>query len=209
MSNPTATGYRASGNYASGYRASGNYASGYRASGYRASGDYASGDYASGHYASGHYASGDYASGHYAAAERATGFFATESPKPSFFDVEVDDMTWDEADRIVPHIDLPLTEWIPTADMTDEEKAENPSHTTTGGYLRTNTYHDAWAKWWGSADDYDKQQFLDLPHFDAAKFQIITGIDVAEKVEYITIGDRKYRKDEVEAALADLRSEAR
>ena len=179
MSNPTATGYRASGHHASG-----NYASGYRAS-------------------------GDYASGHYAAAERATGFFATESPKPSFFDVEVDDMTWDAAERIVPRIALPLTEWIPTADMTDEEKAENPSHTTTGGYLRTNTYHDAWAKWWGAASDSDKQRFIGLPHFDAAKFQIITGIDVAEKVEYITIGDRKYRIDEVEAALADVRSEER
>ena len=169
----------------------------------------ATGNFASGHYASGYFASGDFASGDFAMAERATGFFATVSPKPSFFDVEVD-MTWEEAQALVPYIDLPLTaEWVPTEDMTDEEKAENPLHTTTGGYLRTNTYHDAWAKWWAQASDEDKQQFLDLPHFDAAKFALITGIDVEASVEYITIGDRKYRIDEVEAALADLRSEAR
>ena len=67
--------------------------------------------------------------------------------------------------------------------MTEKEKAENPSHKTTGGYLKTITYREAWAVWKRKCTPENWQKVLALPNFDAAIFEEITGIKVEDNSE--------------------------
>lgn len=60
--------------------------------------------------------------------------------------------------------------------MTAAEKAENPSHKTTGGYLRTNDMREEWRKAYESASEDNIQAVRNLPGFDANIFEQITGL---------------------------------
>ena len=62
--------------------------------------------------------------------------------------------------------------------MTAEEKKAFPSHATTGGYVKTLEYKDAWSVFWRNTPESNKKKILALPNFDAAIFKEITGIDV-------------------------------
>jgi hypothetical protein len=76
---------------------------------------------------------------------------------------------------------LSSVKWIPQVDMTDEEKAEHPEHTTTGGYLKKLSLEEraeAAQKWWDSLDLSRKVIIKKLPNFDPVKFKQITGIEV-------------------------------
>lgn len=55
-----------------------------------------------------------------------------------------------------------------------------------GGYLKTLDFKEACQIWWNENPD-RHQDFLKLPHFNAAIFKEITGIDVEEKVEEMTV----------------------
>ena len=68
-----------------------------------------------------------------------------------------------------------LTEWIW---YTSEEKEADPEKERTGGFLKENTYEEAWAKWWEEMDDENKQIIQSIPNFDPAIFKDITGIEV-------------------------------
>ena len=185
----------------------GSWSTGNRSTGNGSTGSWSTGNGSTGYRSTGHFSTGNRSTGHYSSSDFSTGHFSTETPRPSFFDVEVD-MSWDEASALVPVIDLRLTEWVKTEDMTEAECEANPSHVTTGGYLKVRPYHEAWAIAWAEASPETRQQFFDLPHFDAEKFLAITGIDVlAPAIEYITIGDRRYPLAEVEAALSGIKSE--
>ena len=82
-----------------------------------------------------------------------------------------------------------LTEWVLSEDMTQAEKEDNPSYKTTGGYLRVYGYKEAWRKAWDSATDEDKELLFELPNFDADVFKEISGIDVNEKTEELTVAE--------------------
>ena len=158
------------GSYNSGSYNSGSCNSGHRNSGHRNSGPCNSGDYNSGHRNSGNYNSGDFNSG----------FFCTGTPNPMFFD-QPTGLTWDQAQEVIPYIDMPVgTEWVPSANMTDDEMAANPNHTTIGGYLKVHdlTIQKAFPIAWAKMDQATKDRFLNLPNFDAAKFFACTGVDV-------------------------------
>lgn len=43
-------------------------------------------------------------------------------------------------------IHFDLTVWVPAEEMTEEEKEQNPSYKTTGGYLKTYGYEEAWKR---------------------------------------------------------------
>ena len=108
------------------------------------------------------------------------GFFCTETPAPMFFDLPTT-LTWDEALMRIPRIELPEPAiWIPSEDMTAEEKMARPLHATTRGYLKvlssklTDVFPAAWAK----LSLEERQRWLDLPNFNAEKFLQITGVDV-------------------------------
>ena len=73
--------------------------------------------------------------------------------------------------------------WIESGMMTDEEKAENPTHKTTGGYIKKLSYKDAWAVFWRKTSDENKKKVLALPNFDASIFEEITGIRIDDHSE--------------------------
>ena len=68
-----------------------------------------------------------------------------------------------------------LTEWIY---YTNEEKAADPEKERVGGYLKVNTYEEAWAKWWDELDEKNRQIIQEIPNFDPAIFKDITGIEI-------------------------------
>lgn len=173
------SGDRNSGDRNSGSRNSGHYNSGYCNSGYYNSGDYNSGHYNSGSRNSGNHNSGSRNSGDYNSGSRNSGFFNTNEPKLRLFNRECE-YTYSEFYQKFGScsLNLALTEWVLSADMTDAEKEAHPSHETTGGYLKTFTYKEAWSNAWKNADDEQKRWFLSLPNFDADIFFQITGIRV-------------------------------
>ena len=89
--------------------------------------------------------------------------------------------------------------------MTQEEKKKNPSYKTTGGYLKTLEYKEAWAVFWRKTSEENRQKFLNLPNFDAEIFREITGIDVEDdgkKSELLK------KADELIAKAEELKKEA-
>jgi len=122
------------------------------------------------------------------------------------FNVQVTKEAFDEIEENLPKIKIPLTHWVDKKDMTDEEKIKVNGWDTMGGYLKTLSYKDAWAKAWDKMSQADKNKILTIPHFDAEIFKEITGIYVESKKETIKIGNNTYNKDEVEEALKDVKS---
>ena len=94
------------------------------------------------------------------------------------------DMTYSEFcekfDVVYP--DLKVCDWIYDKDMTDTEKKEKEGWSEMGGYLKTLSYKEAWAEYWGRATKEDKDFFLNLPNFDAKMFEEITGINVNQSL---------------------------
>ena len=68
--------------------------------------------------------------------------------------------------------------WIYSQDMTDEEKATHPEHTTTGGYLKTVSFKEACKIMWNKLTDKEKAEVVKIPNFDSKIFEEITGIKV-------------------------------
>jgi hypothetical protein len=181
------SGDRNSGNWNSGDRNSGNWNSGdsnsgYRNSGYRNSGDSNSGNWNSGDRNSGNWNSGDRNSGDSNSGYRNSGAFCLdENPKLVLFDkltdISVRDWENSEVVRTMNNL-LETTIWVYPSSMTGEEKKAHPKYETTDGYLKTKTMHEAWKDMWGNLNEKQRKLFTDLPHFDAVKFEKITGIKV-------------------------------
>ena len=68
-----------------------------------------------------------------------------------------------------------LTEWIC---YTEEEKAADKAKEFIGGYLKKYSYKEACERWWSVLSDEAKATIQQIPNFDAAKFEEITGIKV-------------------------------
>ena len=159
--------------------------SGHYNSGECNSGHYNSGWYNSGHWNSGRYNSGNCNSGDWNVTDGNSGCFCTETHTIKFFDKDsnwtLEDWRMSEAYRLLRDAPLSLVKWIPEVDMTDEEKAEHPEHTTTGGYLKELSIEEraeAAQKWWDSLSADGKQVIKSIPNFDPVKFKQITGIEV-------------------------------
>ena len=154
----------------SGYRNSGNWNSGDCNSGDWNSGNCNSGDCNSGNWNSGDWNSGDWNSGNYN-----SGIFCTSiDPKILMFDKIscFTYRTWRESRAChVMRRYKPFC-WIPKDNMTDEEKSIYPEHKTTGGFLRKNNIQD----WWDSLEPDDRECVINLPGFNAGKFEQCTGI---------------------------------
>ena len=160
-----------SGHWNSGHRNSGHWNSGHRNSGHSNSGHSNSGHRNSGHWNSGHWNSGDSNSG----------LFCTNTPNVRLFN-RYSKVPWSD-----PRIQAVLgrgpdtTEWVYFSEMTAEEKEKHPKAETTGGYLKKLEYKAAWQKYWGNASEQVKNDFQNLPFFNAEIFHEITGIKVAVK----------------------------
>ena len=109
-----------------------------------------------------------------------TGCFMTEEPKISLFNKPSDwsYMDWwnSEARRLLNQIPKNVVEWIYSEDMTDEEKAENPTYETTGGYLKVLDESECGQIWWDSLTDIQKGIIRAIPNYDKEIFEQITGI---------------------------------
>jgi hypothetical protein len=172
---------------------SGNWNSGHWNSGHWNSGDRNSGHWNSGDCNTGDYNSGDCNTGNWNSGDCNTGFFNTDEPTVRMFNKDTG-LKRDEI--IVPGwCCLNPAEWVPSGEMTEQEKQKHPSHSTVGGYLKTYGYKEVWRKAWDSVSIEERKKILDLPNFDADIFLEITGIDVqkelSDKVEITCEGTAK------------------
>lgn len=60
--------------------------------------------------------------------------------------------------------------WIYSPNMTDEEKATHPEHTTIGGYLKTVSFKEACKIMWNKLTDKEKAEVTKIPNFDSKIF---------------------------------------
>ena len=134
-----------------------------------------SGDSNSGDSNSGDRNSGDSNSGY-----RNSGAFCTDNnPKIWLFDkpTEIYVRDWENGRAVkIMYEYLNFCIWVPSSIMTDEEKKAHPKYETTEGYLKTISHKEGWANMWGNLSEENRRVFLDLPNFDAKKFEEITGI---------------------------------
>ena len=168
-----------SGNYNSGDLNSGNKNSGHLNSGNYNSGDLNSGDLNSGNKNSGDLNSGNYNSGDWNKCDGSNGIFCTEEPTIRIFDKDTD-MTLNEFrkskyGKALRSVKLKLTEWI---EYTEEEMKEDDDKKATKGYLKNYTYKEACANWWSELTEENKEIIMNIPNFDADKFEEITGIKI-------------------------------
>lgn len=96
--------------------------------------------------------------------------------KPS--DWTYNDWLLSDARRLLNRIPKSVVEWIYSEDMTDEEKAEHPTHETTSGYLKVIDEAECGQIWWDGLSKEDKEVIKSIPNFDAAIFYECTGIKV-------------------------------
>ena len=189
------SGYRNSGDWNSGYRNSGNSNSGDWNSGYRNSGDWNSGYRNSGYWNSGDWNSGYRNSGYWNSTSHETGCFNSVEPTTiRAFNSEVNKELWDNAKK-PDFLYFELCEWVSSSGMTDDEKEENKTHITTGGYLKTYEYKEAFKKSFDNRKEGELELLKALPNFDAEVFKDISGIDIT--------GDDK-KKKEIESIRKEM-----
>ena len=173
------TGNRNTGNRNTGNRNTGDCNTGNRNTGNRNTGDCNTGDWNTGNRNTGDCNTGDWNKSSFN-----TGCFMTEEQKIMFFNKPSDwtynDWLRSDARYLLNRIPKNVVEWIYSEDMTDEEKAEHPTHETTGGYLKVLDESDCGQLWWGSLSDRQKNIIKALPNFDPEIFYQCTGINVNE-----------------------------
>lgn len=125
---------------------------------------------------------GDYNTGDWNKSSFNTGCFMTEEPKIMLFNKPSDwtyrDWLESEAKRLLNTISKNVVKWICSENMTDNEKAEHPTHETTGGYLKILDESECGQIWWDGLSEYNRHIIRSLPNFDAAIFEECTGIKV-------------------------------
>ena len=173
------TGRCNTGNWNTGNRNTGN-----RNTGNRNTGNCNTGDWNTGNRNTGDCNTGDWNTGDWNKSSFNTGCFMTEEQKIMFFNKPSDwtynDWLRSDARYLLNRIPKNVVEWIYSEDMTDEEKAEHPTHETTGGYLKVLDESDCGQLWWGSLSDRQKNIIKALPNFDPEIFYQCTGINVNE-----------------------------
>ena len=208
------TGDFSTGDYSTGNRSTGDYSTGNRSTGHCSTGNHSTGDYSTGDFSTGDFSTGDFSTGDYSTGDGSTGYcsisngstghFSTIDGQPSFFDKPFNG-TWAEALELIPYVELKLgAYWVASSEMTDQQKADHPTHENLGGVLlkHNHTYHQAWAIAWSEMYQATRDRFLNLPNFDAQKFKQITGIDTTsvQGPKNVTVIDGKtYRLEKITA----------
>ena len=174
----TSKGYRNTGYRNSGDCNTGDWNSGDRNTGDCNTGDCNTGDRNSGDCNTGDWNSGNCNTGDWNSGYRNNGFFNTKTPETILvFNKPCSREKWEEA-RKPSFLFFGITRWINDEDMTEEEKANNQSYKTTGGYLKQMVYKEAFQESFKSATKEDIQLLKALPNFDADVFFEISGIRI-------------------------------
>ena len=186
------TGYSNTGDCNTGDRNTGNWNTGDRNTGYSNTGDCNTGDRNTGNWNTGNWNTGNWNTG-----DRNTGFLNTTESKVRIFNKECDIAR--ENLEFPDYFYFYITEWIPEEAMTEEEKEEYPTYKTTGGYLRSYEYQEAWRKSWENTTQEDKESTLNLPNWDNEIFKEISGIDVEMELNAPKV--KEFSMNEVAEAL--------
>ncbi len=178
------TGNRNTGDCNTGDRNTGNRNTGDCNTGDRNTGNRNTGDCNTGNRNTGDCNTGDRNTGDWNKSSFNTGCFMTEEQKIFMFNKPSDwsyrDWLNSDARYLLNQIPKNVVEWIYSENMTDEEKAEHPTHETTGGYLKVLDESDCGQLWWGSLSDRQKDIIKALPNFDPEIFEKCTGIKIDE-----------------------------
>ena len=140
-------------------------------------GDCNTGDWNTGYRNTGGRNAGDWNTGDWNA-----GYFNTKTPTDVMvFNSRCPRTVWESIDK-PDFICFKLSDWIMSDDMTKEEKEKNPGHETSGGYLKSYEYKEAFRRAWDKAALEDRKKVLNLPNFDNEIFKEISGIDVEKEL---------------------------
>ena len=196
-----------SGNYNSGDYNSGDYNSGSCNSGNRNCGSCNSGDYNSGSYNSGNWNSGSWNSGNrncgswnsgnrncgscnsgswnsgsWNSGSWNSGYFNSDEPFVRMFNKYTNLKRNDVS--IPSFCYFNLTVWVSHDTATDKEKEEYKTEIeTSGGFLKTLEYKEAWRLAWDKASKEEHLEMLKLPNWDNEVFKEISGIDAEAEIE--------------------------
>ena len=176
------TGNRNTGNWNTGNWNTGNRNTGNWNTGNRNTGDGNTGNRNTGNWNTGDWNTGDGNTGDWNTNDFESGCFCTQGDGLRFFNKSSsmyrEDWVNSRARYILGEMPDLIVEWISSDEMSEDEKIQNPSHETTGGYLKVTDKRDARQEWWGGLTDDNKQEVMSLPNFDADIFRECTGIDV-------------------------------
>jgi hypothetical protein len=181
-------GYANAGNDNAGNYNAGNYNAGNRNAGYANAGNDNAGNDNAGNDNAGNYNAGNYNAGNYNAGNRNAGYANAGNDNAGAFNTiqspymmfnKPSDWTFEKfrdstAFGLLNSIDTTL--WIPSDNMSDQEKKYHPYHETTGGYIKNIPFKEAFTNQWNNWSNSAKQSFKDLPNFDAEVFFKITGV---------------------------------
>ena len=160
----------------------GNRNTGNRNTGNRNTGDWNTGNRNTGDWNTGNRNTGDWNRSSFNA-----GCFNTEEQKITMFNKPSDwsYRNWLNSDAryLLNQIPKNVVEWVYSEDMTDEEKAEHPTHETTGGYLKVLDESECVQLWWDGLREQHREIISSLPNFDPDIFEQCTGIKVQKEGE--------------------------
>ena len=170
-----------------GSRNTGHGNTGHRNTGHGNTGHGNTGDWNTGSRNTGNWNTGDLNTGDWNTADNTGGCFCTEKHTIRFFDEEsgltLDDWR-DHPARIVLLTAPPSLKWIDADEMTEEEKAGNPSYETPGGYLKKlgiRAIRKERQAWWDKLPPEDREKVYGIPNFDQEKFERIMKIKVGDR----------------------------
>lgn len=171
------------GDYNDGDKNTGDRNIGYKNTGDCNIGNYNTGDHNIGNYNTGDWNIGNCNTGDWNKSSFSTGCFNTVEPKIMLFnkpsDITYRDWLNSDARWLLLQVPKDVVRWICSENMTDEEKAEHPTHETTGGYLKELDESDCAQLWWNNLSEGDKNTILSIPNFDPEIFEECTGIKVS------------------------------
>jgi hypothetical protein len=159
------TGLLNTGNRNTGYSNTGN-----RNTGYSNTGNRNTGDWNTGNRNTGYSNTGDWNTGGFCTGEKTIKLFNKES------DWTHEKFKNSNVFSLLCQIDTKM--WVYENSMTNEEKEKYPSYKTSGGYLKDIPYKEAFQNKWHNWSEENKQEFKNLPNFDAEIFEEITGVKV-------------------------------
>jgi hypothetical protein len=74
--------------------------------------------------------------------------------------------------------DYSLNIWVNESDMTDQEKVDHPKFYVQEGFLKVFTPEEAWQNWYKNKTKEEIELVKQIPNFDPAKFEYITGLKI-------------------------------
>ena len=188
------TGDCNTGNWNTGNCNTGNCNTGNRNTGNRNTGNWNTGNWNTGDCNTGNWNTGDCNTGNWNTGDRNTGDWNTGNCNTGCFNTKEQKILlfnkpsewtykeWINSDARWLLNDIPknVVEWICSSDMTNKEKAEHPTHETTGGYLKVLDESESAQLWWDGLPEEKRQIITDIPNFDTGIFKECTGIRICE-----------------------------